>query len=241
MPYSLAALERPDLGPEEEEELGDLHPRPLGGEVVAELVEEDHHDDGDDDHDEPAGPAEHRRGRRRRRGAGELPVEPDDLLGGGSGRCAARVGGGRSGPHSWCRSRGEPLGDHGSSDGPGGCIGVDDGVDVVRGSPIMPGKDLGENVGDRDPRDPPSRKAATATSLAAFEPGRGGLPHPAGLVGEAEARERLVVGRLEVEAPELGPVDATERRGDPVRVGQGVGDRAGACRAATAAPWWRRR
>src|SRR5207302_3485507 len=45
----LAALEGPDARTEPEEELRDLHARRLGGEVVAELVQEDHDDEGDDD------------------------------------------------------------------------------------------------------------------------------------------------------------------------------------------------
>ena len=74
----LASLERPDLRSEEQEELRDLHPRPLGGEVVAELVEEDHHHDRGD-HDEPAGPAEHAERDHPGQQERQLPVEADDL------------------------------------------------------------------------------------------------------------------------------------------------------------------
>ena len=92
----LAALERPDLRPEAEEELGDLHARPLGGEVVAELVQEDHHDEGGD-HDRASRRRRTRRGRRRRQQQrGELPVEAGDLAlrarrGGGGSLSASRL------------------------------------------------------------------------------------------------------------------------------------------------------
>ena len=51
-PYSVSPLaKRPDAGAEAEEELGDLHARGPGGEVVAQLVHEDHHEKGEhDDH-----------------------------------------------------------------------------------------------------------------------------------------------------------------------------------------------
>ena len=82
----LAPLERPDLGPEEEEELGDLHARPLGREVVAELVQEDHDHEGAD-HDEPADAGEQPEGHdaeeEQRRGASR------------SRRCRPRAGWGR--------------------------------------------------------------------------------------------------------------------------------------------------
>ena len=52
----LALLERPDPRPETDEELGHLHSRPLGGQVVTELVHEDHEHEGqDDDHPAQAG------------------------------------------------------------------------------------------------------------------------------------------------------------------------------------------
>ena len=46
--FGLTAAERPQAGPEAHEELGDLHPRPLGGPVVARFVEHHHEDDAED-------------------------------------------------------------------------------------------------------------------------------------------------------------------------------------------------
>ena len=49
----LAALEAPQARPEADEELGDLHARRPGGEVVTGLVQEDRHEDADQEHEHP--------------------------------------------------------------------------------------------------------------------------------------------------------------------------------------------
>ena len=87
----------------------------------------------------------------------------------------------------------------------------------------------------------PSRKASTATSLAALSHGRGGLAGPPGLVGEAEAGEGVEVGRLEVEAADGRPSRAgrTACRGDRARPGRTRW--AAACPGWTAGRWWSRR
>ena len=52
----------------------------------------------------------------------------------------------------------------------------------------------------------------------------GAVPPSAGLVGQRKAAEGGHVGRLEVEAAELRPVDATKGGADASRVGEGVPD-----------------
>ena len=59
----LASLERPQPRTEAEEELGDLHARLLGGDVVTELVEDDHHDDRADDEQQLPAAGQHRAAR----------------------------------------------------------------------------------------------------------------------------------------------------------------------------------
>ena len=104
-------------------------------------------------------------------------------------------------------------------------IGVDHVVDRGGGCSIMPGQDRLQHRGDRDPADPAVQEGRHGHLVGRVQPRRSGLPRPAGRVGEPEAREGLEVRRLEVEAPDLGPVDRPERRADPLGVGQRVGDR----------------
>ena len=77
----------------------------------------------------------------------------------------------------------------------------------------------------------PSRKAATATSLAAFSHAGAVPATPAGVESQAEAGEGLDIGRLEFEHPQPRPVDPPEGCLDPVRIRERVADGAGACRA----------
>ena len=71
----------------------------------------------------------------------------------------------------------------------------------------------------------PARNAATATSLAAFSQAGAAPPARPGFDRQAEAAEGLGVGRREVEAGDVAPVDRAEGRGEPLRVRQGVADR----------------
>ena len=89
--------------------------------------------------------------------------------------------------------------------------------------------------------DRPSRKAATATSLAALSQAGAVPPDPAGLVGQAEAagrrRGRAARSRAGRARPSRCGRTAWRRgRGRP-----GRSRWAGACRASRAGRWWRRR
>src|SRR5262249_48308495 len=50
--FRLAAAHRPQARTESDEELGDLHARPLGRDELAQLVRHDHHEEGEDDGDD---------------------------------------------------------------------------------------------------------------------------------------------------------------------------------------------
>ena len=77
--FGLAAAERPQPRAEPDEELGDLHPGPAGGEVVAELVQEQDGDQRQDDH-HPAHPGADAQQREQREQAGEAAVVPQGRL-----------------------------------------------------------------------------------------------------------------------------------------------------------------
>ena len=57
----LAAFDGPEAGPEAEEVLADLHPRPLGGDEVAELVQHHDGDEGEDHAEERREPGDERK------------------------------------------------------------------------------------------------------------------------------------------------------------------------------------
>ena len=103
-------------------------------------------------------------------------------------------------------------------------VGVDHGVDPIGTPPIMPGEDGIEYVGDGHPADPPRQEGGHRLLVGGVEHRRRGLALPPGLVGQAEAGEGVMVGRLEVEAAARRPVDAAEGRGDAVGPRQGVAD-----------------
>src|SRR3546814_7649004 len=84
-------------------------------------------------------------------------------------------------------------------------------MDAVCDAPIMPGKDLGEYVGDGRPTDPAGEEGLDRHLVGGVEGGWRQLAGAAGLVGEAEARERLEVRGLEVEPGQRSPVDPSER------------------------------
>ena len=187
----LAPLERPDAGPEPEEELGDLHARPLGREVVAELVQEDaegqRHDDGEDPEARcrpgSRGPRRARRGaracsataarrtsprgRRRTRRTRPGRGRPTDRARGRACRRRAASSGG------WSRSRqgsrgieaGEQVGGH----APGLGVGGDDGVERRRRARRRGGRAWRRSHRRCRPSGcGPARNASTATSLAAL-------------------------------------------------------------------------
>ena len=80
------------------------------------------------------------------------------------------------------------------------------------------------------------RKASTATSFAAFR--IAGAPPPARSASRASrsAGKADQVGLLEVQPADRGQIEPRRRRGDPLRPGQGVGDRNAHVRASRAAP-----
>ena len=82
---------------------------------------------------------------------------------------------------------------------------------MTRGMPVKPRR--------------PVRKAWTAISLAALSAHGAVPPATRGLAGEPQARERVEVGRLEVQAAELDQVEVLDRQVGAVRVVQRVADR----------------
>src|SRR3546814_12779912 len=86
----------------------------------------------------------------------------------------------------------------------------------------MPGKDLGEYVGDGRPTDPAGEEGLDRHLVGGVEGGWRQLAGAAGLVGEAEARARLEVRGLEVEPGPRRPVDLSGRGAASVAVGQSV-------------------
>ncbi len=88
----------------------------------------------------------------------------------------------------------------------------------------MPVEDGVEDVGDVDPADAAGQEGLDRHLVGGVERGRGDAAGPSRPVGQVEAREGVAVGRLEIEARQLAPVDGTEPGGDAVGVGQGVAD-----------------
>ena len=206
-PYShLAPAERPDAGPEAEEELGHLHAGPAGGEVVAELVHEEHEDEAEDDGDGPPAPLDAHEGGDGQEHGQAHPAALGDLLGGGLGSAAPARVGRRPGPWTLLDvGHRVALLTVSLGRGAGAAIGIDHGVDAVGHRTIMPGKDVIEDVGDRDPPDGAVEEGLHRHLVGGVQPGRGRPAHPTGLVGQAEAAEGGHVGRLEVEPAQRRP------------------------------------
>ena len=87
----------------------------------------------------------------------------------------------------------------------------------------------------------PGQEGVDGDLVGGVEPGRGGPPTPAGLVGQAEAGEGVEVGRLEVEAARARPSRCGRTGCRCGRDRPGRSRWAGACRASRAGRWWRRR
>ena len=104
-------------------------------------------------------------------------------------------------------------------------VGLDDVLGRVGARSIMPVENRFQNLGDRQPRDAAVEERGHRDLVGGVEPGRRRVTDAAGLVGQAQAREGVEVGRLEVEPAQLGPVDAPERRADAVGIGERVPDR----------------
>ena len=130
---------------------------------------------------------------------------------------------------------------------PGAAVGLEHVVDVRdqrssrRPARLVPSRVPSTTSAMAVQRIRPSRKACHRHLVGGVEPGRGRSPGPAGLVGQVEAGETSRSGGSKSSGDSVGPVDAPER---PCRAGRGRPGRtrsAGACRAARAGRWWRRR
>ena len=74
------------------------------------------------------------------------------------------------------------------------------------------------------PAQPACKERLDRHFIGGAEPRRGGAADAPGLVREWQAAKSGSVGSLEVEAPQLGPLDTTERGGDSGRVRKCVAD-----------------
>ena len=113
-------------------------------------------------------------------------------------------------------------------------VGVDHVVDGRRHRRDHAGRSAASHdVGDLRPSAmPPGEEGLDGHLVGGAEPRRRRAAGPAGLVGQAEAAERRRGRAARSRAGRsVGPVDAPERRADPVRVGRGRSRSAGACRA----------
>src|SRR5204863_2722819 len=79
--------------------------------------------------------------------------------------------------------------------------------------------------GNLGPRDATTQKRVDRHLVGRREDRRGGAADPSRLIGEGQARERREIGYLEVEPPEVRPVDRAVRLGQPVRRAQRERDR----------------
>ena len=129
-----------------------------------------------------------------------------------------------------------PGGGPATSAGPGPGLGVgrQHGFDLVH-RVVRPGlQGLGHHVGDAAPGQRAAQERLDGHLVGRAEPGRGGAPAPAGLVGQVDAAEDGAVGRLEGERPGAGPVERAEGRRRRGRASPGRSRWAGACRGPTA-------
>src|SRR6266480_929837 len=106
--------------------------------------------------------------------------------------------------------------------GPPVCI--DHNVDRVRRRSVVILQDLTYRLGNRAPSDNTLQKSGDRDLVRGVEPCRGGSAHSSGLIGEAETGEAVEVGRLELQAPRLGPVESAEGDAAALRVREGVAD-----------------
>ena len=82
---------------------------------------------------------------------------------------------------------------------PGGCVRFPQLVEVARGCAVGRCERVLDDVGDFEEGSRPSRNAATATSFAALNTHGIGSAALAGLAREREQRERVEIGREELE------------------------------------------
>ena len=236
MPYSVSPLlERPDAGAEPEEELGDLHARRLGVRkwpsscrkiitirAMTTITAQDRPSRPSDEDQR-----EHQAGRAPRTPARDVSSAGSVARGGGGS--LQQLGSARSSlDHPVARQprRRRSTSMTTSTTPPWFHLAVED----LRDTSAIAIHGMS-----------PSRNAVDGDLVGAVEPGRAPFRRPAGLVGQAQAREGSRSGARSRAGPASAQSMRAERLGEPVRVGRARSRSAGACRASRAARSWRRR
>ena len=80
-------------------------------------------------------------------------------------------------------------------------------------------------VGDLIPSQPTCEESIDGDLVGRTQPGRCRASKPTGFVGQRKAAKRCHVGQFEVESGQLGPVNPSKRRDDPMWIAKCVPDR----------------